>query len=315
MRIKFLNFTAIALMVLFAACSKEELITDINTETVRTLSLTASMPVTRVALAQDENKIAVSWEEGDKIQLLFVQEANNASVTATVDRVSNDGKKAHFEIPIPEGANGQFTLYGVYGGGGIYAVNDTIAAVLPENPGSVTLAENQTNVMLYFETSMQATDEETSVSFQHIGSLFNISINNITQNTIDFLGANNIAEVRLVGKIGPTEWAFNDYSGQYFDLVSKEFKHLPATPPGNYISFKNGSPITNGKTTFWGWYPPLSENKWPELELELRNSDGSFILTSTNTLPTRANAPVAGMSYNFYASFNVSNEISFVPEF
>lgn len=319
MRKKILNFTVIAVMVFFVACSNEELVPDINTETGRTLSLTASMPEegpsTRVTLTQDGNNIAVSWQIDDEIQLLFVQGTALFSETVTVNSISNNGKKAHFEIPIPQGAIGEFTLYGVYGGGGIdyYTSPSVIAAVLPSNPDNVTLAEGQDDIMLYFEINMNATDTHATADFIHLGSVFNISFNNITQVTLDFLANNPITEVRLVG-VDQTKvnWAFNSNVSQYFDLVSKEFKYI-STSPGNYISFSTADkPLIIGQTTtIRGWYPPLNSVAWPELAIQLIDSNGTAILTSSDTKPERT-APVAGMSYNFYAEFD-GESLSFAP--
>lgn len=324
MKIKVLNFTAIAVLLFFVACSNENDLPETNFEfeSGRSLSLTASMPdeqpSTRVGLTQEGLDIATSWELNDEIMLAYVQGSNKGTTIVTVDSISNNGKKAHFEIPIPANASGQFTLYGVYGSQGIDLTGSNPVANLPANPGSagtLNSVEERLDAMLYFEHSMQTTDTEASVSFNQIGSLFAISFNGVTQNTINFITQQLISEVRIVGVVGPENdenWAFNNGTGgQGFDLVTKEFEDVSTA--GNYISFSTqGSSLVIGETTtLWGWYPPLPNKAWPELSVELRTLDGTVVLSSSNTKAVRATAPTAGKTYHFYTSFTNDIELNF----
>ena len=317
MRKKLLPFAAIATILFFGACSNEDQIPDLNPDTKQTLSLTASMPegepTTRVNLNQEGKNIELTWEVGDEIVFAYVQGALKATQTVTVDRISNAGKVAHFEIPIPEGAqNGPFTLYGVYGGNGIDFTGTNPRAILPLNAGSagtLGLVQSRKDVMLYFEKEMNTANPEASVNFNHIGSLFAISFNGITQNVLDFLTTNIVSEVRLVGvesAENDESWAFNNVETiadlRGFDLVTKEFEDI--TKVGNYYSFSTaGSTLSIGATTtLWGWYPVLPNKVFPALELELTALDGAVVLTSGNTKPVKAEAPTAGKTYHFYAT-------------
>lgn len=102
-------------VLLFAGC-KEDIpsegdLTD-DTSGKRVISLTAAMPgdddpQVRVALNQDGKDIALTWEETDQIQLLFVQDDNvyhnEEDHVVTVKDISEGGKSAAFDIIVPAG--------------------------------------------------------------------------------------------------------------------------------------------------------------------------------------------------------------------
>ena len=324
MKKKFMSFTAVAVMLFLGACSnQDEILTENNTEPTRTISIKASMPegqpTTRIALEEEGKNMNLTWEVGDVLNLLFEQGTIRvqAQVELTQEDISNEGKNAQFEIPVPNGATGEFTLYGVYGGRGIVtsSESDDIAAALPLNP-NILANTDQRNIMLYFVTTMQTTDEDVAVTFEHIGSLFNISISNITPSVIaSFTGP--ISELRLIGIEGENNdgmWAYNNPDGQYFDLKSQTLKNLPAAPYGNYISF-NREIFDNGTASLWAWYPPMTDKVWPEVKLQIIGLDGTTVLKESTNTKTRTTITEAGKSYYLYASFNEDNELEFVDPF
>ena len=324
MKKKLLQLTTIAIILLLAACSNEEIIekNDNNPAlpTGRTLSLTATMPgdngddpATRVGLKQKTDKtIELTWTLGDELQLAFVQGDIKAISIAKVSSISEEGKKAIFDIVIPEEImDGAFDLYGVHGGGGLDE-NDPTKVILPTNPGSaVSLEAIQTrkDVMLHFASKdVQTASPQVSVVFNHLGSLFSITVKNTCTTSID-----NLAEARLVGPEGGN-WAYNaDIGGKSYDLVTGTFQN-PETA-GNYISFKaEKSIVLYGESiSFWGWYPPLPEAVWPELQLELRDETNTLI-TTINNKPARTEATPAGQSFYFYAAWDGA-ELNFRDEF
>ena len=351
MRKNILPFIAIAIMIFFIACSTDELMPEITPETNpevtpesgRTLSLTAFMPKeddpsTRVALKQDGKDINLTWEAGDELQLAFVQEKGEwfdddyqkirIKQTVPVTNISVDGKKAQFNITLPdEITDGVFDLYGVYGGGGIeidaddgtYSFNSNPYAILPSNPGSATSLngdddysiEKRKDVMLYFtSTNIEVAAPNVSVTFQHLGSLFCITLKNTSSVSLQ-----NIGEIRLVGVDGSSTWAYNSGAGgNTFDLVDEYLENYQESG-GNQLSFKakNNSLSAQGEATFWGWYPPLPSsfyndyNKQPGLKLELIGTNSALVATSINSKPPRPVAAVAGKSYYFYATWDGSN--------
>ena len=174
-----LPFAALAMLVAFSACSNEEIMQETNpTDTLgsgHTLTLTASMPEepeTRVGLEQQADKtIALTWEVGDELQLAFVQETTDVKVVSTViikeQDITNDGKKAQFDIALPDGLDkGEFNLYGVYGGGELAGTIVTLSS----NAGSATSLEDvqtRKDVMLFFEAKdVDVTKPQISATFR-----------------------------------------------------------------------------------------------------------------------------------------------------
>lgn len=328
MKKKTLPIVAIIIMAFLGACNTEDDLLVNNPEQTRTLTLTASMPddepTTRIALEKkDDNTIGLKWEETDELQLLFVQGEFKKKSTVTVKNISENGKSAQFDIVLPtEIVDGTFNLYGVYGGGGLDNENPT-NVILPANPGNATsLAENDDNsvqrrkdLILYFESAnIDVANPKATVSFQHLGSLFNITLKNKVSTPLV-----NIKEVRLVGVGGDGLWAYNNNEGaQSYNLITGEFENQGTA--GNYISFATTSNTlaANGELTFWGWYPPLPNKNWPELKLELWN-ETTVTSTSINSKPARSSSTAAGKAFYFYAIWNGSKisftDSSFTPEF
>lgn len=310
-------------MVAFGACSTEELLQEtspgITSGAERTLLLTTSMPeepTTRVDLEQNADKsINLTWETGDELQLVFVQGVNKLKQTVRVKNISEGGKKAGFDVVLPNASTGFddneiFDLYGVYGGGGIDISDGNLNAILPSNLADATsLAgdeatsiKNRKDVMLYFEcfdVDLKVDNPHIAVTFKHLGSLFCVSLKNEGDTNLeDFLG------VQLTGiNSGDKKWAYNTGEGVHsYNLETEEFQNKEAA--GNFIFFKavqNSLPA--GETiTIWGWYPPLTGKAWPELKLELITSQPPIM--SGNTLPARPYPTPAGKCYYFYAAWN-----------
>lgn len=263
-------------------------------------------PITRIGLEKrDDNTIALTWQDGDELQLLFVQNDLKEKATATIKNITEEGKKAQFDIVLPtEITDGTFTLYGVYGGGGLDDANPAIVK-LPANPGNATsLADVQTrkDVILYFESAnIDATNPKAAVSFQHLGSLFNITLKNTATSSLE-----NIKGARLVGVGGDGAWAYNNNEGaQTYNLLKDEFENQASA--GNYLSFAalNSTLLGNEEITFWGWYPPLPDKHWPELKLELWD-ETTATATSINNKIARNNATATGKAFYFYAIWDGS---------
>lgn len=314
-------FTTLTMILLLASCSHEtpfdgnekELLIKTKPVATRTISLTATMPnddpSTRVGLEQLDNRcIALTWEEGDKLQLAFVERNEWQTVkmktTVTVSNISENKKRAQFDITIPDGFNFEtFDLYGIYGGGGLSDDNPT-EVILPtntDNIGSLTSVEEKEHVMLYFTSkNIDANNPQVSVVFQHLGSLFCIEVKNIGTTSL-----NNLSEAQLVEVGGHNNWAFNCHvGGCRYDLITKKYLNTKATPPSNYISFRApNSTLPSGQSIiFWGWYP-ASDVVWPELKLQLSTTT---TITSVNTKPARENPTDAGKCYYFYAKWDGS---------
>lgn len=320
MRKNIFYLTTIATILFFGSCSNEEFFAENTPETERTISLTASIPsdepTTRVDLTQDGKSIILTWVVGDDIELLFKQGATEITQTVTVATISNEGKKAHFDVDIPpEITAGAFDLYGVYGGGGL-STSDPTKAVLPQGATFATSlnaqndfssVERRKDVMLYFASkNIQTTNPQVSVLFKHLGALFSITVTNIGEYDIDDLVEARLVEVGNSGAI----WAYNtDSGGEEFDLVNEEF--IVNYAGYYYISFyTNENYLYIGNSvTFWAWYPPLPNVVWPELMLELYDSNGELVAESGNTKPARTNPTMPGKAYYFYAELDVDYDM------
>ena len=304
-----------------------------------TASMPGEGPATRVALTQEADKsITLSWEVGDKLQLAFVQGTTKAkhTVTLTAQDIINNGKSATFNIDIPSEivAELPFNLYGVYGGGkrklnidiglpntdetgnanvGIFYTGDALElgdagtnpyVKLLSNAGSATsLADVQLrkDVMLHFQsTDVDLSKQGVSVEFQHLGSLFCITLKNIGSTSLE-----NLQGAQLVGINNPDNqnWAFNAAAGgQTYDLVTKEFKTTAEV--GNLIAFRaaQSSLLADANITFWAWYPPMPAVNWPALQL--KDATTIPMATSTNFTPTRTSETPAGKAYYYYATWD-----------
>lgn len=178
MKKNLLYVTTIALiMLLFAACSNEDVFDGIDKNpelaTGRTISLTATMPDgsddapnTRVSLTQDADRnIDLKWMKGDVIEVAFMQGENGPEIVELSSYelmdadILDDGKRARFNLTIPDviDLDKPIHLCGVYGGGGLRVEDGgggpgpmpmniggggrdekNIFAVMPTNPGSAT---------------------------------------------------------------------------------------------------------------------------------------------------------------------------------
>ena len=318
----FIILTTIATILFFVvACNNEESFAERTPETERRLSLTASLPndgpTTRVNLTQDEKNILLTWVVNDEIELLFKQETTEITqtITLTSTNISNEGKRAQFDIVIPQEIDaGTFDLYGVYGGGGL-SNSDPTKAVLPQSAGNATSlntpndnssVESRKDVMLYFASkNIQTSNPQTSVVFKHLGSLFSVTITNTGGPDIY-----DLQEAALVEVGGDSNWAYNGHTGgKNFDLVNEEF--LETESGVSYISFTPDQMTleVGDLVTLWAWYPPLPDVNWPELILELYDSNGDIIFETINTKPARTEPTMAGKTYYFYAELDNSQMI------
>lgn len=309
---KKLIFYIITIILILAGCNKLEIpVDDINEETnieqlgeTKTLSISAEMPhepSTRVTLTEEEdNSIKLTWEEGDELQLCFVQDDNKVKRVVTVNNITNEGKKASFDVVVPtEFGDNNFDLYGVYGGAGLLDSDPTIA-VLPTVSSSVSSLNALSDgeyTMMRFSAKEITGNTGVSVTFQHIGSLFSLILKNATAANMD-----NMGEARITSTTGG--WAYNSVeSGKSYNLVTETF--LDVETAGNYISlYADGAIAADNTLSFWGWYPPLTDMNWPELTLQLYDKSNVLIGSSSNAKPARTASTDAGKCFYFYAVMN-----------
>ncbi len=314
-----ISYTLItSLLLFFTGCQKETLLghqpeknPDTSTGSNRTLTLSAEMPdngtSTRVALTQQGKQIDMTWEQGDLLQLCFVQGTTKIKREVTVNNISANGKKASFEIIIPDGiAEGQFDLYGVYGGEGL-SESDPTQVLLPSNAagaGSLSMvAEHKDAMLIFSSTGIQTTNPRVSVIFRHLGALFCITLKNVGTTPLE-----GLSSARLIGMM--SGWAYNYSGGETYDLVNDVYNDSESL--GSYFSFR--APVntlsSGNSTSFWAWYPTPPVNLWPELRLVLMNGSNTSLAVSRNSRLARNSDLSAGKSYYFYALWD-GEELAF----
>ena len=295
MRKNILQFTMIASILLFSACSNEELP---ETETGRTITLTASMPdddpITRVSLERPNgtNTTVLKWQEGDQIRLVFVKtgttSVQNITTAANASNISPDGKKLTFTIDVPSTMTEPFDLYGFYGGGTLTTTPTTrITFNQSTLDNTLPLIQSRKSVLLHF-VQKNVTSQNISVSFNHLGSLFHIRVKNI--------GATN-TNINQVSLLGNTTAAWTDNG--YYDYVTPSF---PASSANELYFFTPKTGILAGETIdIWGWYAIPSDKVWPQLRLRLKSS---YYDTTRTSAPMPQKNGTAGNTYHFYATLN-----------
>jgi uncharacterized protein (TIGR02145 family) len=257
---------------------------------------------TRIAFTQQGISVALTWEEGDQLDLLFVQGDTRVKQTVPVINISADGKKAGFAFTVPEGIEGTFDLYGVYGGGGLDDTNPSLAE-LPTITGSApslkSLAEGKNFMMVFSQKELTTASPQASVTFRHLGSLFCLTLKNLSGTALT-----NLGRAELVSSASDSGWAYNvGTTLRYYNLVDGTFQD-PETA-GSFITlYGDGNVATNDTLNFWGWYPPLPEGNWPELTLELYDKNNTLLGTSSNVKPARTSPTASGKNYHFYAAWN-----------
>lgn len=307
-----------AMLFFVAGCQDEEVHLvadeepDATAENVgaRVFSLTASMPEgsggTRVAFTQDGKNVSLTWEEGDQLDLLFVQGGTMVKQSLVqVSNISADGKKAGFSINLPpEIQDGTFDLYGVYGGLGLSDSNPSLA-LLPKTDGSApslaSMAEGKHFMLVFSQTGLSTTSPQASVTFRHVGSLFCLTLKNASGTPLENLGSAMLSSF-------VTGWAYNSGSEQMYYSVTDD--QLQGNSGGDHIMlYGDGATIgTNDTINFWGWYPPLPGVNWPELTLTLYDKNNTLLGESSTDKPARTSPTLPGKCYHLYA---VCNDASF----
>ncbi len=314
MKTTYLYCLMLTLFIFIGSCATEDIQEiregkeELNTDPAiaqPSMSLQASMPAdeggTRIALTLDEKNVRLTWEEGDSIYLLYVQNDRKIGEYVVVKNISADRKKAGFDITLPEAIeDGTFDLYGVYGRIGVNS-DDPSRIYLPmhNSDGSLqSLQEEKQMMMIFKEEGLSTATPQATVTFNHEGSLFCIQLMNTGGGSL-----NDLVYAKLYGN--PGGWALNNDGG------SEEYILTEARYTGdadNYIRFSSPeSSLAPGDTlSIWGWFPTLPDVNWPQLDLDLEDSV-QMLYRSSNSKPARTSPTAPGKSYYFYAACNGSD--------
>lgn len=288
------------ILLLLLGCREDDVYEGEN----QTFSLTAIMPddesLSRVSLVENEKNVTLGWEKNDQIHLVFVQGETKVKQVVTVENISDDGKKASFSITLPDAIlPGTFGLHGLYGGGGLDDT-DPVLAILPPMGITTSLHSIQENkdMMLSFSVQAVKTNElNRSVTFEHVGSLFNITLKNSGADAL-----NNVGGAQLISE--EEGWAINNQGEGHYNLATGEFSNISSV--SNNIFFKAGeSNVPEGESiSFWGWIPIPADVKWPELRMQLVDTSNEVMYTTVNSKSERTEVTTVGKSYYFYTVWN-----------
>lgn len=305
----------ILIAALIAGCSNDAIVeesttTDSENTTAKIIRLTTTMPDknnTKLAFDTDENGVNLKWINGDKIYLIFDDGTNKGTKTVTLDGedISNDGKTANFEIEVPDEISGNFTLYGVHGGGGFVDGGYELKLPTPENSIGESLEKisERNAVMIHFKTeNVSIINPEISVKFEHIGSLFRVFFTNNA-------GFYTWGEL-VINLVGDSPLNIHQPKADASSTFDPFTGTVSNTDNNNNLPVANGSfnvQLDDGDTAeFWGWYIPQEGEEWPEVKANV--TVGSISLTTSNIRPGRPGGLEKGKAYRFYVSYEKDNE-------
>lgn len=302
-----------AILLIAVGCSQETIVDEpVTDDKPAVITLTAGMPdegvQTRMGLEHESLSIKLTWEAGDQLQLCLKYGGNTVKQVTTVTNISPDGKTATFPVTLPEGSYTTFDLYGVYGGGGL-SDTDPTKAILPSSAASTSgsldsLKASKTVMLTFAQTGIEKANPTFSVDLNHLGSLFCIQLRNT-----DTTSWNNIKKVQLTATSTIPTYPLDNTGFATYDLTTGTFS---GTASGNVLTFElpEATNLAYGWHQFWGWYPPVASQNWPEMKLEVIDGSGTPLVESTNSKPARTAPTPAGRAFYFAATYDGS-ELAF----
>lgn len=299
-------------MLLFAGCTENETIDMEHGASKRqgkTFTLTATMPdndpATRVAFTSgtgDYPNINFAWEENDEIDLCLLQGEKKVKQRVVVKNISDNGKKAEFDVTVPpEFTSPSFDIHGMYGGGGLDDTNPAKAELSPQgtagNPpagltGENSLQSSKRVVLTFNQTGVSTSAPQVDASFRHLGSLLCIRLKN-----------NGTGDLNPEGK----KFVLSSYSSSQWQ-VSGNYTFDITTGPGfntgeTDAEFAAKQTIAPGETgELWTWIVPTGKATG-SLNFWMYNSADASYKRSLNFLPGR-NSLQAGKTYYIHAEWN-----------
>ena len=298
---KAVTYIAATLLLVGCVVDNNETLSDNSSTTPVTIGVVVNMPAnspqTRISLEQDWLDINLAWKDGDQLDLLVVYgtQQERQRVEVIVDPQNN--KKATFSLTLPKGDYETFDLYGVYGGGGLSATPNEHLFTLPTASESVSgtlegIQNSKTLVLTFEEKEIPKASPSISTAFKHLGSLFKISLKNISKANIE-----NIIKAELVATEDIP--AHRNLGSATYNVLTGEITGTETD--GTTLSFdRTSANFADGEILeFWGWYIPTG-TVWPALKLHIETSDG-VNYESSDTKPKRATAPEIGKAYHFFA--------------
>jgi len=262
-------------------------------------SASTDMPGTMIALKESGLNVNLTWEVGDQIYLVLTQGGaykDKQTYTLTADDISDDKKKAVFTLSLAKIADGNFNLYGVYGGEGLDGTDPTKAKLpLAEHSRSSSLDSLQKNkgIMLTFaKPELTKPLTSLSVNFEHIGSLFRILVKNTAETSLNDVNSATLTaddNLPVYCNDGNDTYDLDGVDGGRFTSVGSNSLSFAPISSSNIVS--------GGILAFWAWFPVQKEQTWQELKLTVGGK------TTEGTTSDKTGVTV-GKAYHFYATHN-----------
>lgn len=181
---------SIAALLGLMACTNSEP----ATHALRTQTIEATIPVdyaslrTSISPSGNAKDYAVSWRQGDKIDIFIEQEGKVFYMEAVeAKEISADGKRCKFSYGLPaEIKIGEaYDLYGVHGAKA-YAKGGKEVLIDLQPICGASVAEFV--APLYFHTTIRSSEEVRSVQFKHLGMYQFVHIENKSEDHISVKG-------------------------------------------------------------------------------------------------------------------------------
>lgn len=324
---KFIVIFFTGLLMLITGCSEDVVTIEqpIKAYGNKTILVKAQMPNdnpnTRLAMTQNELDVILTWEEGDRIHLVFVDGTTVVQQTVTIGTITNDGRTASFEISLPQeifnGEGETFDLYGIYGDISFSdEEGEENLAVLPSNPWSGTLSEVQDKeiVLIRFaETAINKEAPDISVNFQHVGSLFKIYLENTGTTPLEEITGVELYSASPIfahQNASPNVAKYDIITGDFVPNTTDFFNILPFSYTGDLAA--------EGVLELWGWYSPsqIEGDVWPAINMRVRYGESGVYETPV-AKPARTAITAIGRAYHFFARYNSNSgqELVFSTEF
>ncbi len=315
-------------VLLLVGCRDEQIpgLTDPDDLGNRVFQVTATVgeengePETRVTLTPAGMGMALAWEVGDPIELLFRQtlpgqETTRVKTTTTIKSITSNGKRGTFDIVVPTEINldSPFDLYGVYGGGGLDETNPN-RAIFPVNiGGTLDKVEEQREVMLVFrKTNITNMSQPLSVNFQHIGHLFCLKLKNEGTQTLHL---NSVYLIANADNANHKKWVMSG-TGNYYDVETQQYSSGTARTDTLAFAMPESGIAPGDSCMLYAWCRAVNSEAveyknqsgvWitryevPKLRLAIVRPSGNKWFTSVTT-PRKESAPSIGRCFHFVAS-------------
>ncbi|MFA5713749.1 MAG: hypothetical protein WC960_06175, partial [Bacteroidales bacterium] len=259
----FLLSAAVVGLSLFFGCDKEStLLGDGNAPSGRTITVNVDMPTdgaTKVALAETESgNISLKWKEGDKLSFLFIvgEEVFDTLEDVPVTLPSGGSGRASFELNIPEGIEGNFTLGSFYNASFVQESGNTYIT-LPASSAGADIASLEDSFVLGGFTNATV-GQHASLSLEVVGSIVGIWVENSSNSPID------ITSLSIDG--GSYNWLYNVNGLAKFDVIGDSFTE---TDQGAALTLYSGSEVTVAAGEIQKFYATILPNDVPDLSKSL----------------------------------------------